>query len=255
MSNVIVQIQVNRDDRAKSQKYEYSRKSWSEYAKKNGLEYFVLEDEIEGCPLKPQWYKLFIPKLLDDNYARILYVDSDTIVHPKAPNIFDLVADDEFGVVRNYGSMEWVCRSCELFHIMFNEIKESISTAFTTLPGPLSPFKYFNSGLMLFNKQKYEKEFDSIIDFVFSEYPTLDKYLKYYVGNDQPILNYFSYYRNFKMKYLPYEFNMQDMHRFELLGNDMLHTKMGWVYHFNAGVKPSPGEWMSATYKYLNSEL
>ena len=44
---------------------------------------------------------------------------------------------------------------------------------------------------------------------------------------------------------------MQDMMRVEVLGADMLHTKYGWIYHFNCGVRPHPRAWMEATYKHL----
>ena len=60
---------------------------------------------------------------------------------------------------------------------------------------------------------------------------------------------------NVECKLLPYEYNMQDMTRFEVLGEDMLHTKYGWVYHFNAGVKPSPGVWLEHTYKFLYDNI
>ena len=56
---------------------------------------------------------------------------------------------------------------------------------------------------------------------------------------------------NIDLKILPYEYNMQDMHRFEVLGQDLLHTRHGWVYHFNGGVKPHPRAWMEHTYRGL----
>ena len=41
------------------------------------------------------------------------------------------------------------------------------------------------------------------------------------------------------------------MMRFEVLGEDLLYTRHGWVYHFNGGVKPHPRAWMEHTYKAL----
>ena len=32
---------------------------------------------------------------------------------------------------------------------------------------------------------------------------------------------------------LPYEFNMCDMPRKEILDDDLLFTKLGWIYQFN----------------------
>ena len=40
----------------------------------------------------------------------------------------------------------------------------------------------------------------------------------------------------------------------EVIGPDMLHTRCGWIYHFNCGVKPTPGYWMQETYKHLYKE-
>jgi hypothetical protein len=71
------------------------------------------------------------------------------------------------------------------------------------------------------------------------------------VGKDQPVLNFFVHKSDHEFKKLPYEFNMQDMPRFEIIGQDMIFTKYGWVYHFNCGVRPSPGAYLEATYKFL----
>ena len=49
-------------------------------------------------------------------------------------------------------------------------------------------------------------------------------------------------------------YDMQDMMRLEVIGPDMLHTRCGWIYHFNCGVKPTPGYWMQETYKHLYKE-
>ena len=99
---------------------------------------------------------------------------------------------------------------------------------------------------------KHKKLFKDILDFYFTN---KDKILwmqnNMGVGTDQPVVNFFLNKENVECKLLPYEYNMQDMTRFEVLGEDMLHTKYGWVYHFNAGVKPSPGVWLEHTYKYL----
>ena len=70
-------------------------------------------------------------------------------------------------------------------------------------------------------------------------------------GTDQTPINFLLREYNIDLKLLPYEFNMQDMTRFEVLGEDLLHTRHGWIYHFNGGVKPHPRAWMEHTYKGL----
>ena len=48
---------------------------------------------------------------------------------------------------------------------------------------------------------------------------------------------------------------MQDLKRFELLGNDLLFTKFGWVYHFNAIPNNVDSQltiqWMKKTYEHF----
>ena len=56
-------------------------------------------------------------------------------------------------------------------------------------------------------------------------------------------------------KLLPYEFNMVDMVRKEILDEEMTMTKIGWIYHYNAIPNNNNGEktfyWMKKTYNYL----
>ena len=43
-----------------------------------------------------------------------------------------------------------------------------------------------------------------------------------------------------------------DTEKGEVLGSDLLHTRHGWVYHFNGGVSnPHPKAWMEHTFKGL----
>ena len=75
----------------------------------------------------------------------------------------------------------------------------------------------------------------------------------FHVGTCQAVIQYFIKQQKIDLKLLPYEYNMQDMTRFEVLGQDMLHTKYGWVYHFNA-IPPNPMTrdakyWIKRTYE------
>ena len=76
------------------------------------------------------------------------------------------------------------------------------------------------------------------------------------VGTDQPVINFFVHKENVELKLLPYRFNMQDMFRKEILHDDMLFTKIGWVYHFNAIPNNVDSElttyWMKKTYEYFH---
>lgn len=239
-------VNIALDDRSKTQGYEWSIKSWDRWAAKNNCELFVLDQPIyEVDIMKPQWHKLFVFDLLENDnvaYDQIAFVDSDTIVHPNCPNFFEL-SENKFCGVTAVGSMDWVCRSIENYsHHLFDNF--------------MFPYwRYINSGFMVMNK-KHKKLFKNILKFYFDN---KDKIISMQnqlgVGTDQPVINFFLNKNKVDIKLLPYEYNMQDMMRLELLGQDMLHTKYGWIYHFNAGVKPSPGAWLEHTYRFFYDNI
>jgi hypothetical protein len=223
--------------------FEYSIKSWKHYADKFKCELFVLDTPLFDIEyMKPNWFKMYILDILEDNnidYDQVLYVDYDTIVHPNAPNIFELT-ENKFCAIRNFGDMDWVCRSIENYSkFIFGNYK-------------FPYYLYFNSGIMIFNK-KHQSLFHQMQNFYQTNKDNLLQMQNIFcVGNDQPVFNFFVN-KNISDDYkiLGYEWNMQDMMRFETLNEDMLHTKYGYVYHFNAGTPPSPQYWIEKTYKHL----
>lgn len=223
--------------------FEYSVKSWEAYAKKHNCNIFVLDEPLFDIEyMKPNWFKMYILDVLDANeidYDQVLYVDYDTIVTPNAPNIFELT-DHKFTAIRNFGDMDWVCRSIENY-------SKYIFNGFT-----FPYYNYFNSGVMIFNKT-HNALFKSIQKF-YEENRERLIYMQdtFCVGNDQPVFNFFVN-RDIPDDYkvLGYEWNMQDMMRFEVLNEQMLHTKYGYISHYNAGTPPSPQYWIEKTYKHL----
>lgn len=223
--------------------FEWSVKSWKHYAKKHNCEVFVLDQAIVDVEyMKPNWFKMYILDILEANnidYDQVLYVDYDTIVTPDAPNIFELT-ENKFCAVRNFGDMDWVCRSIENY-------SKHVFEGFT-----FPYYKYINSGVMVFNKKHIPlfKELQKFYEGSREGLITMQN--TFCVGNDQPIFNFFLH----KMipddiKLLGYEWNMQDMMRFEVLNEDMLHTRYGYVSHYNAGTPPSSQYWIEKTYKHL----
>lgn len=239
MKNIVFIISIQKDERSQNQAHYYSILSWTKWADKNNASVFVLDENLLN---PPQWNKSMIFHLLDSNdidYDRILYVDADTIVHPDMPNIFEIYDLGYFYGVQNFGSMDWVIRSIENYsHHMFNDYIFSWT-------------QYINTGVMLFDKS-HKKLFNWLIDLNDKNYLKLRDAEKLGVGKDQPVINFGIHLNDIKLKLLPYEYNMQDLMRCELLGGDFLFTKFGWIYHFNCGVKPTPAAWMEATVKYLN---
>lgn len=223
--------------------FEWSFKSWKHYADRHNCDIFVLDQALMDIEyMKPNWFKMYILDILDQNeidYDQVLYVDYDTIVTPDAPNIFDLT-EGKFTAVRNYGDMDWVLRSIENYSkFIFGDF---------TFPY----YNYFNSGVMIFNK-KHKPLFKSLQEFYHSNYEKLIWMQNTFcVGNDQPVFNFFIN-RDIPDDYkvLDYEWNMQDMMRFEVLNEDMLHTRYGYISHYNAGTPPSSQYWIEKTYKHL----
>lgn len=223
--------------------FEYSIKSWKNYADRHGCEIFVLDTPLFDIEyMKPNWFKMYILDILELNeieYDQVLYVDYDTIVTPNAPNIFELT-ENKFTAVRNFGDMDWVCRSMENYSKYIFD-------------GFMFPYyNYFNSGVMVFNK-KHKPLFHGLQKFYEDNRDRLIWMQNTWcVGNDQPIFNFFVN-RDIPDDYkvLNYEWNMQDMMRFEVLNESMLHTKYGYISHYNAGTPPSSLYWIEKTYKYL----
>ncbi len=243
--NIIFTVNIKNSDKPqRSIPYDLSIKSWKNWALKNDCEVFVLDKWIYE-EMNPNWHKLLVFDLLENNeidYDQILIVDSDTIIHPNAPNIFD-ITDNKFCAVNNEGSMDWVMRSIENY------------SKYVFEGYMFDWWEYFNSGLMVVNK-KHKDLFGRIRNFYLNNTELLKKVQDHFgVGTDQPIINFFVQKNNVDLKLLPYEWNMQDMIRKEILGNDFLFTKFGWVYHFNAIPDNHDSSktlyWMNKTYEYL----
>lgn len=239
--NVIFMIDIVHNERSKTQGYEYSKKSWKQYAQLYGHELFILEDMV--APLEymtPHWIKMYILDILESNgidYDQVLYVDSDTIVTDDAPDIFE-ISEHKFCAVPNYGDVDWMLRSIETYSkLLFGG---------STFPY----YKYFNSGFMVFNKS--HTDFFKRIQKFYEENQQLIVHTQntYGVGHDQPVFNFFvNKELGDDYKVLGYEWNMQDLNRSELLGEDLMFMSYGYVAHFNCGIKPTPEYWMKKLIK------
>lgn len=243
MSKNIVFI-VNLDDdrrQGRTTPYHYSIKSWTEWCKLHDTDLFILTERVYPEDfMNANWHKIFALNLLDSNnieYDQVLIVDADTIPHPDSPNIFN-ITDNKFCAVHNYGSYDWVCRSIENY-------KKHL---FPDINVPL--FEYFNSGVIVCNK-KHRDFYNTVINYYTENRDSIVKMQETYgVGTDQPILNFLIQQENIDYKQLPYEWNMQDMARFEILDNELTFTKIGWIYHYNAIPNNHDGRY---TYQFMNN--
>ena len=175
-----------------------------------------------------------------------MHVDADTIPHPDCPNVFGM-SDRKFCFVHNEGSYDWILRSIENYGKYFFD-------------GYMIPWcDYFDSGMMIFNKD-HKEFFQKIIDFFHTNRENLLKVEgEWHAGTDQTPVNFLTHMLGIDYKKLPYEFNMCDMFRKELLNDDMTFTKWGWIYQYNSIPNNTDDRltfhWMEKTYKYLWGNL
>ena len=114
-------------------------------------------------------------------------------------------------------------------------------------------WKYGNSGFQIVN-DTHRDFFQHMRDFYFENIEQINTIQqKYGIGTDQTPLNFNLRQQNVDVKLLGYKYNMGCMLKKEILGDDMLFTKLGWIYHFNGlpDKDKSVPFWMEKTFKYL----
>ena len=120
-------------------------------------------------------------------------------------------------------------------------------------------WKYINGWFQIVNKN-HRDFFQNIISFYFTNQDNLIKLQEtFHNGTDQTPVNILTHLHEIDLKLLPYEFNMNDMNRKEILHNDLLFTKCGWVYQYNAIPNNVDNQvtnhFMKKTYEHFYGEL
>lgn len=234
----------NPSNPTRSEAYDLSVESWKRWCLKNDCELFVLNEMLfDSKDMSPIYFRHYWSHLLPDvTTERVCLVDADTIIHPDCPNFFDLSGDD-FGAVHNDGDYDWIIRSIENYQY---EFPEEFGKQFNI-------WQYINAGFVVTSK-KFAHIHDELVEFYWKN---IDKVKncqqKYGVGTDQPILNLILNQSDIKVRLLPYQFNMQDLSRKNILDERLLYTKIPGIYHFNAisGGPDQVNYYMSKTFKKL----
>jgi hypothetical protein len=230
--------------------YKYSIASWKKWCDKNDCELFVLNDLIlDNDAMGICWQRYYLFDILDANeidYNQVLMVDADTIVHPDCPNFFEMTEGKLCGAYFD-GSWDWVLRSMEIYSKYFFENKE------------FKCWEYIDCGFLIVNKE-HRQFFQDIVSFYFRNQDDLVQVQKQFVvGTDQTPVNLLREHSGIDIKLLPFEFNMNDLARKEILHDDLLFTKCGWIYQYNAIPNNKDNQltnyFMEQTYKHLYGEL
>jgi hypothetical protein len=243
MKNTVFIIAVKKDGQLKPE-YEISIESWKRWCNKNDIQMFLLEEPI--VPMNEMhiiWQRYFMFDIFDSNEIesdQTLIVDADTIVHPDCPNFFN-ETEGKYCLVHDDGSYDWILRGMEHYS------KYVYDGAWFDF------WKYGNSGFQIVNNT--HREFFNYMREFYLENSNIIRRIQdtYGIGTDQTPLNYNLNLKNIPVKLLSYKYNMTCMLKKEILADDMLFTKLGWVYHFNGlpNKDTSVPYWMEKTYRYL----
>lgn len=213
--------------------------SWQLWCSKHNVEIFVLDTPLcDKNFMKPTWQRWHVLEILDSNgieYDQVALVDADTLIHPDAPNFFELT-DHELCGVQDDLMVEWVYNSIEGYRDMFTDVD-------------LNWTKYFNCGFVVIN-EKHRALCKEITDFYYKNSDELRKrqHQTLKKGSDQTPVNYMAN-RFGTVKFLDKRWNFTHLHHRGVL-NDML-PNVGYIYHFNGFEKSLRYRYMELSWELL----
>jgi hypothetical protein len=133
--------------------FEYSKKSWEFWCKKNDVLFVPFEEPVEKDLIKfrVNWQKaIFVFDELEKrniDYDQICLIDSSSIIKWDAPNFFNMT-ENKFCGIRDTDNMKWVYESIQGYESLFQRAYN--------FPIKLDQSKYINSGFMVFNGKHKE---------------------------------------------------------------------------------------------------
>ena len=233
--------------------YEYSRKSWEYWCKKNNCIFVPFTEPIENdfTEYRPQWQKcLYVFDELDRlgiEFDQIAIMDSTAIVKWDCPNFFDLT-ERKFVGLREDDNLRWVYESIRGYKEVFNNYK-------------LDHTKYINSGFMIFN-ESHRDFFKSLKELYLDKKDTFIRLQDQDVrkGNDQTPVNYWLQINNIEMKLdLPMAYNLRHMDRKEMFGvnwqlkedNRPYFLKYGYIWRFTGIPKDQRSDVMGQVWNLI----
>ena len=151
-------------------------------------------------------------------------------------------------MVHDDGSYDWILRGMEHY-------RDEMSNEFGDIWFDFG--SYGNSGFQLLGKE-HKEFFKSMVE-LWDNYGELimDISNRYGIGKEQTIWNFMIRKHNIKWQLLPYEWNMTNMMKKEILSDNFAFTRVGWVYHFNGIPDKENGSvarWMRETETYLENQ-
>lgn len=219
MKRLIFTTAVNTEGRTvkDSEIFDVARKTWEHYCKRFDIDFYVI-DQPQHPDTSPHWFRYWIFDLKPD-YDQYLYIDTDILTRWDAPNIFDEFKPGSIYAVKDNGGLSWIWEGINAYQSMFPGVS-------------LDWDKYFNSGMLLFDKS-HKELFKAFKQFYVDNQAAIQQYRdKYRKGHDQTIFNYFLQYAGADVKLVSERWNLFHMIRREILYNGYF-IDMGHFWHFN----------------------
>jgi len=189
---------VTRSDKSIKEMTDITHPVIKAYAKKIGADFIVLDEQRTDS----QHYRILDFYKLFDKYDRIISMDSDIIITPDCPNLFEIVPENMIGTVcEDIGS-----RETDRYNRIMKANKQFGDSGWRS--------GYMNTGCAVFSKLHKD---------LFK--PGRELYMD--LGYDDVYLGYWSIKLGFKMYGLNKKFNY--MRHFDELGTNRLHA---YIIHY-----------------------
>ena len=218
---------------------EYSINSWQYFCDRYDVELHVIQDSIsDDIPLN--WHKYYLFDILEYNnieYNQILIAGPNTLLHPDCPNLFDL-SENKYCIIPNEANFGEIIKGTE---ILSNQFKEHFSF-----------YECGDSNIQIVNKN-HKKLFGILKEYYYNNKDIINQLSQEIkINPEQLILNFLIKEELHKeLKLLPWKYNMTNMNVREIIGEDMLHTKIGYIMNFNSLSNQLIEPWMLKTYRHL----
>ena len=216
----------------------YILPSWVMYCEKYDLGLVVFESDLIDKShykwKKSNWHRLLMgSKLKKLNANNVCYLDTDILINPLSPNVFDFHDDEKISVVSQTKlpfEHSKVLRKIAFFRNRYLSSDYPLDSAlFISREGFYKYHKFpvqqdvFCSGFLIFNVSL----FSDIMEKWFFKYPSDVETITN--GGDEPVLNY-EFQNHGKIKWLDYKFQALWLYemseKYPFLYQDMENTKL-----------------------------
>jgi hypothetical protein len=232
--NLIYIVAINFDVK------EHVAKAWEYYCKKYNCDFKIIETaSIEN--MAPHWERYTVMERYPQ-YENYIYVDADALVKWDCPNLFELLSEDKFYIVKDIGSLEWTYNSIMGYQDLFPDIT-------------VSWWEYVTTGFLKFSI-KHRMFFKKFIEFHKSNDQTINdrQYQTLRKGFDQTPFNYFLKQEEQDIIVLPEVFSLGHMHKKDIFNNGMFLNMPAYIWQFNGIPKEQLPIVLSQIWNHINHQ-